>query len=54
MFAHCAGPAPDPRATNPDVPERCAAVALKAMALRPADRYANAVDMLAALVKAGL
>jgi hypothetical protein len=42
-------PAPHPRALNPAVPEAAARVVLKAMAVRPEDRYPSAAAMLAAL-----
>jgi serine/threonine protein kinase len=42
-------PHPDPRTVNPAVPEAAARVVRRAMALRPADRYASAADLLADL-----
>jgi serine/threonine-protein kinase len=41
-----AGNFPRPRAVNPGVPAALEAVCLKAMALRPADRYATAVALV--------
>lgn len=49
MFAHCSQPVPDPRAVNQAIPERCAAIARKAMAKSPDDRYPSADAFLADL-----
>ncbi len=49
LHAHFSGPIPDPRTVRPGVPEPCAAVIRRAMAKDPADRYASAGEMLAAL-----
>jgi serine/threonine protein kinase len=42
---------PCPRGVRPDVPEACAAIARRAMAKEPAQRFADASQMLAALEK---
>lgn len=52
MYAHCACPVPDPRGLVADLPEACAAIVAKAMAKNPSDRYANALELLAALSRA--
>jgi serine/threonine-protein kinase len=44
---------PNPRELNGDVPEALAAVILKAMAKRPADRYASAAALHDALARIG-
>jgi WD40 repeat protein len=49
MFAHCSRPAPDPRATDPAIPEACAALVRRAMAKSPLDRPAAAAELLADL-----
>lgn len=49
MFAHCSNPIPDPRALNPAIPEGCAAIVRRALAKLPGQRFATAVEMLAAL-----
>ena len=46
LYAHCHEPPPDPRSIVPDIPEACARIIQKAMAKSPADRYANADEML--------
>lgn len=46
LYAHCHEPPPDPRAIVPDLPEACVRIIQKAMAKSPADRYANADEML--------
>jgi eukaryotic-like serine/threonine-protein kinase len=43
------GDFPPPRRINPDVPRALEAICLKAMALRPADRYANVLEFAADL-----
>ncbi|MGE5195373.1 MAG: transporter substrate-binding protein, partial [Deltaproteobacteria bacterium] len=56
MYRHCQGERPDPRAVNKRVPDACAAIVARAMAIRPEDRYQSAEEMLADLtaVQAGL
>jgi hypothetical protein len=49
LEAHCQEPPPDPRAIRPEIPAAAVAVIAKAMAKRPADRYAGASEMMAAL-----
>lgn len=49
LYAHCTDPVPDPRERAADVPERCAQIAMKAMAKAPADRFQSAAEMLSAL-----
>lgn len=49
MYAHCHSPVPDPRAVAADVPAGCAAVVRRAMAKPPADRFASADELRAAL-----
>ncbi|HXQ29840.1 MAG TPA: protein kinase [Gemmatimonadales bacterium] len=44
---------PDPRQSNPDVPESLSRVILKAMAKAPVDRYQSANEMYAALAAVG-
>ncbi len=46
MFAHCHSDPPDPRSSNPSVPEACAAVVTRAMAKKPEHRYQSAREML--------
>src|SRR5262249_53053737 len=45
----CSRPVPDPRAVRPDIPAACATIVERAMAKYPAQRYATAAEMLAAL-----
>ncbi len=49
MYQHCHGPVPDPRASNPAVPEACARIVLRAMAKAPRDRYQSLAEMQADL-----
>ncbi len=42
-------PPPDPRAVQPDIPDRAAAIVMKCMARDRADRYASAEDVASAL-----
>ena len=49
MFGHCQGERPDPRSINKLVPEACAAIVERAMAIRPEERYQSAEEMLADL-----
>ncbi|MBI3724757.1 hypothetical protein HY251_12500, partial [bacterium] len=49
MFAQCSNPVPDARAVSPEVPERCAALVLRAMAKEPHDRHPSAAALLADL-----
>lgn len=49
MLAHCAKPAPDPRAVNGEIPEACAAMVRRALAKDPNERFASAAEMLVAL-----
>ena len=49
LFAHCTKPVPDPRTIVADLPEACVQVIHRAMAKKPADRYASAEEMLQAL-----
>lgn len=49
MFAHCSKPVPDPRALRPELPAECAAIVMKSLAKKRADRFASAQDMLVAL-----
>jgi WD40 repeat protein len=49
MYAHCSSPVPDPRELDERIPEKVAAIARKAMAKLPEERFRNAADMLAAL-----
>jgi eukaryotic-like serine/threonine-protein kinase len=44
---------PNPRSLNADVPEALAAVILKSMAKKPADRYASAAELHDALARIG-
>ena len=44
---------PNPRDLNGDVPEALGAVILKAMAKKPADRYATAAQLHDALARIG-
>ncbi len=53
LLAHRNHPRPDPRATNPAVPARLAAVVEKAMAVEPAERYQTVHEMHAALADVG-
>jgi urea transport system substrate-binding protein len=52
MFGHCQGERPDPRAINKLVPEACATIVARAMAIRPEARYQSAEEMLADLTAA--
>ncbi len=45
MYAQCHADIPDPRKTNPDLPEACTAIIARAMAKRPEDRYQSADEM---------
>ncbi|MCA9241295.1 MAG: transporter substrate-binding protein [Planctomycetales bacterium] len=47
--AHCNAPPPDPRETDPSVPDWCAAIIQRAMAKRAEDRYQLMGDMEEAL-----
>jgi Protein kinase domain/WD domain, G-beta repeat len=49
MYAHCNSPVPDPQAVATDAPIGCSAVVRRAMAKTPAERYASAEEMRAAL-----
>jgi urea transport system substrate-binding protein len=49
LFAHCFKPVPDPRDFNHAVPKPVAAVACRAMAKEPAERYPSAEAFLADL-----
>jgi urea transport system substrate-binding protein len=49
MFGHCQGERPDPRSINKLVPDACAAIVTRAMAIRPEERYQSAEEMLADL-----
>jgi urea transport system substrate-binding protein len=49
MFGHCKGERPDPRKINKLVPDACAAIIARAMAIRPENRYQSAEEMLADL-----
>jgi urea transport system substrate-binding protein len=49
MFGHCKGERPDPRKINTLVPDACAAIVARAMAIRPENRYQSAEEMLADL-----
>jgi serine/threonine protein kinase len=49
MYAHCAGPTPDPCSGRPDLPESCAAVVRRALAKRRDRRYPTAAALLADL-----
>jgi hypothetical protein len=46
---HCSEPLPDPRVARPDVPDNLAAIAMRAAAKDPADRFPDAAAMEAAL-----
>lgn len=46
MFAHCNGPPPDPREVVPNLPDACARVVRRAMAVQPSARYPSARAML--------
>jgi serine/threonine protein kinase len=46
MMSHCTKPTPDPRIARPDIPESCVAVLFRATAKEPADRFADAGEML--------
>lgn len=47
LHKHCAEPVPDPRADNPQIPEKCFEIVAKAMAKKPADRYPDVGAMAA-------
>jgi len=49
MLAHCTSPVPDPGRRVPTLPAGCSTIIKQAMAKEPADRFATAVHMLAAL-----
>jgi hypothetical protein len=49
LFAHCAADVPDPRHRVPELPEACAAIVMKALAKKRADRFRTSAEMLAAL-----
>src|SRR5262245_16995906 len=49
MFGHCKGERPDPRKINKLVPDACAQIVARAMAIRPENRYQSAEEMLADL-----
>ena len=49
MFAHCWSPIPDPRQTEPAIPEACAQIIKRAMAKDTHDRYRTAQEMLVSL-----
>ncbi len=51
LFAHCGQPIPDPRATDPEIPEACTAIIHKAMAKNRVQRYSNGAALLADLEK---
>lgn len=51
VFAHLNQPAPDPRDTHPDFPRPIALALLKALAKKPQDRYASAMDFARALTQ---
>lgn len=48
---HLENPPPDPSSLNPDVPPDLSRIILRALARRPADRWATAADLLHALEK---
>ena len=50
MFAHLQQPAPDPRQTNPNIPQRVAECILRALAKLPDDRFASAQAMTMAML----
>jgi serine/threonine protein kinase/sugar lactone lactonase YvrE len=52
MYAHMNDPTPSVRSEVPDVPERLAEIAERAMAKRPEDRFASAGELSAALESA--
>src|SRR5262249_18775914 len=45
MYAHCAAPVPDPRRVVPGLPEACAAIVMKALAKKRADRFRSPQEM---------
>lgn len=49
LLAHVAQPTPDPREVNPEIPEACVQILLRAMAKKPEHRYASAAEMAADL-----
>ncbi|MBL8635477.1 MAG: transporter substrate-binding protein [Myxococcales bacterium] len=49
LLAHVAQPTPDPREVNPEIPEACVQILLRAMAKKPENRYASAAEMAADL-----
>ncbi|HEV3118634.1 MAG TPA: bifunctional serine/threonine-protein kinase/ABC transporter substrate-binding protein, partial [Gemmataceae bacterium] len=49
MYLHCHGPVPDPRSTNPSIPEACSRIIARAMAKSPAERYQSVAEMQADL-----
>jgi len=49
LLAHVAQPTPDPRDVNPEIPEACVQILLRAMAKKPEHRYASAAEMAADL-----
>jgi urea transport system substrate-binding protein len=49
MYAHCHGQVPDPRSSNPAIPQACSSIVARAMAKDPGERYQSARDMLADL-----
>lgn len=52
MYRQVNEPAPDPRAFNPDIPERMARVILKMLDKRPQRRFADAHDVMRAVFEA--
>jgi serine/threonine protein kinase len=49
LVEHCSAPVPDPRTLDPEVPRACAAIVLRAMAKKRANRYDSAREMQQAL-----
>ncbi|MBI3362077.1 MAG: serine/threonine protein kinase, partial [Chloroflexi bacterium] len=49
MLKHCTAPLPPPRDLNPALPEAAEQIIVKALAKAPADRFASAGELVAAL-----
>ncbi|MCY2964987.1 MAG: serine/threonine-protein kinase [Planctomycetota bacterium] len=49
MFAHCSQPVPDPRSIRGGIPEGCAEIIARAMAMNRSERFGSATEMQSAL-----
>jgi hypothetical protein len=47
LIAHLSQPAPDPRGVVSEIPKRLSAAIQRAMAKKPAERFATAAEMIA-------